>query len=50
MLRLIDQCQAVWMKNVEYKLYDGGRHEMLNETNQGEVLDDLLGWISKQLG
>jgi len=27
------------------KLYKDGRHEMLNETNREEVLNDLYGWI-----
>ena len=28
------------------KLYHGGRHEMLNETNRDEVTADWLDWIS----
>ena len=35
--------------NLSMKTYDGGRHEMLNETNRGEFTDDLLGWIAKNL-
>ena len=31
------------------KVYEGGRHEMLNETNRDEFTDDLLGWIAKHL-
>jgi alpha-beta hydrolase superfamily lysophospholipase len=49
LLRLVDQYRAAWLKNVEYKLYEGGRHEMLNETNEAEVLDDLMGWLSRQI-
>ena len=26
-------------------LYDGGRHEVLNETNRHEVIGDLATWI-----
>lgn len=33
------------IKNVSYKLYPGGRHEMLNETNRDEVMKDTLAWI-----
>jgi alpha-beta hydrolase superfamily lysophospholipase len=29
--------------------YGGGRHEMLNETNRGEVLANLLNWLCAQL-
>jgi len=32
-------------KNLTLKIYDGGRHEMLNETNRDEVTADLLAWI-----
>ncbi len=32
--------------DVTFKVYRGGRHEMLNETNREEVVADLLGWLS----
>jgi len=35
------------MKNLTLKLYAGGRHEMFNETNRKEVLQDMLNWINK---
>lgn len=35
------------LKNVTYKLYPGGRHEMLNETNRDEVMQDTLAWIEE---
>ena len=41
--------QKAGIKNVEYKLYEGGRHEMLNETNRAEVFEDVLSWLNKQL-
>jgi alpha-beta hydrolase superfamily lysophospholipase len=28
------------------KVYDGGRHEMFNETNRDEVVADLLTWLN----
>lgn len=31
------------------KLYDGGRHEMFNETNRDEFSQDMLAWIENQL-
>jgi len=34
---------------VEMKLYEGGRHEMLNETNKEEVYQDVLGWIEANI-
>ncbi len=33
------------LKDVTVKLYPGGRHEMLNETNKEEVYADTLAWI-----
>ncbi|MDC3336933.1 lysophospholipase [Flavobacteriales bacterium] len=35
--------------NVQLKLYEDGRHEMLNETNRSNVYDDVLNWIITQL-
>ena len=38
--------RACGMRNVEMKLYEGGRHEMHNELNSQEVFCDLLAWIN----
>ena len=35
---------------LETKIYPGGRHEMLNETNRDEFTADLLRWIKSALG
>ena len=35
---------------VELKVYPGGRHEMLNETNRDEVVADLVAWLEGVLG
>ncbi len=32
--------------DVTCKLYPDGRHEMLNETNKAEVVDDLIAWMT----
>lgn len=29
--------------------YAGGRHEMLNETNREEVIQDVIAWLNKQI-
>lgn len=34
----------------ELKVYEDGRHEMLNETNRDEVTSDLVDWLARQLG
>ena len=31
-------------------IYDGGRHEIFNETNRDEVLDDVIGFLRGALG
>lgn len=36
-------------QNVSCKLYDGGRHEILNETNADEVYGDVVSWVSSSL-
>ncbi len=36
-------------RNLETRIYDDGRHEMLNETNRDEFTADLLGWIGNAL-
>lgn len=37
------------VKDVTLKLYEGGRHEMLNETNRQEVYMDVLDWLNLHL-
>lgn len=34
---------------VTWKIYPGGRHEMLNEKNRHEVFADILEWINRQM-
>lgn len=41
-------CQA-GLKDVYMKLYPGGRHEMLNETNRKEVYMDIMSWLSNRI-
>jgi len=37
------------IKEVTYKLYKEGRHEMLNETNKDEVMRDVIQWLNKHV-
>ena len=37
------------MSDVEYKVYPGGRHELLNEINKEEVMNDVLAWIDARM-
>jgi len=36
------------INDCEFVLYPGARHEILNETNREEVIDNLLSWIKKR--
>ncbi len=42
-----------WMReanlDVEMKLYEGARHEILHETNRAEVFSDLYEWMRKSI-
>lgn len=40
--------QRAGSKQVDCKLYAGGRHEMMNEPNKKEVVDDLLLWLNQR--
>ncbi|MGA0602345.1 alpha/beta hydrolase [Caulobacter sp. KR2-114] len=46
---LVEAYRAAGLK-VDLKVYPGGRHEMLNETNRAEVVRDLLAWLDKTVG
>ena len=35
------------LENVQLKLYEGARHELLNETNRSEVMNDILSWLEE---
>ncbi len=47
--KLLEHYAAAGLSDVQHRLYDGGRHEMLNETNRDEVIGELLGWLGAQL-
>lgn len=42
--------QRQGVKDLSMKLYPGGRHEMFNELNRQEVLEDLLAWLERHMG
>ena len=43
---LIERYRKAGLHDISHDFYQGGRHEMLNETNRIEVRLNLLGWIS----
>ena len=44
---LRDQYIYLDMKNIQMKIYQGGRHEMINEINRQEVYKDVLDFINQ---
>jgi alpha-beta hydrolase superfamily lysophospholipase len=38
------------LKDVTCRLYEDGRHEMLNETNREEVYKDIIAWMDERQG
>lgn len=47
--RLIGRYREAGLSDIAFDFYPGGRHEMLNEINRGQVQARLLGWISRTL-
>ncbi len=43
--KLFKRLQDTGHERVSLKLYEQGRHEMLNEINRAEVLSDLVAWL-----
>ena len=41
-------CRA-GLKDVMIRLYPGGRHEMLNEINRNDVMQDILNWLNEKM-
>lgn len=47
--RAYEAFKAAGMKDVSIKLYPDCRHELLNELNRDEVMNDILNWINSKL-
>lgn len=45
--QLIELYQGYGIADLEYRLYPGGRHEMLHEINRDEVAAHLLDWLER---
>ena len=48
-LRLLKQYEKNGFTGVSHKFYQGGRHELLNETNRDEVTTDFIVWVKSVL-
>jgi alpha-beta hydrolase superfamily lysophospholipase len=47
---LAERYRAAGLTDVEVRLYPGARHEVLNETNRGEVTADVIAFLDRALG
>jgi alpha-beta hydrolase superfamily lysophospholipase len=47
---LVDRFREAGIRDVEHRIYAGGRHEMFNETNRDEVMADLANWLDARFG
>lgn len=45
---LVQTYKSLGIEDVTLKLYEGGRHEMLNEINREEVISDIVSWLIKK--
>ncbi|MGH4052395.1 MAG: lysophospholipase [Clostridium sp.] len=45
-LKLVKTYRKHGIKDLVYKFYKGGRHEMLNEINKEEVIEDVIKWLN----
>jgi alpha-beta hydrolase superfamily lysophospholipase len=43
----VDRYRAAGLDDVTVRVYDEGRHEILNEINRAEVIDDLVQWLRR---
>lgn len=43
--KVAERLRAAGLERVECKLYPGGRHEMVNEINRGEVFEQIADWV-----
>lgn len=45
--KLYETLRKLEIKDLEFKLYEGARHELLLELNKEEVMNDCLDWLNK---
>ena len=44
---LVDRFRKAGLTDVSYTVYPVARHEIFNETNRDEVVNDLIGWLHR---
>lgn len=46
--KLYNRYKEAGVKDLAIKLYPGARHEILNEINRNEVMDDVVNWLDNR--
>lgn len=49
-VNLYNKLKSTGIKDVNYKLYKDKRHEILNEDNKVEVMNDISNWLFDKIG
>jgi alpha-beta hydrolase superfamily lysophospholipase len=44
---VVERYRAAGVREITFDVYEGGRHEMLNEINRAEVVRNLSAWIER---
>ena len=47
-MKLVNAYKNLGIKDIKYKFYKEGRHEMLNEINRDEVTGDIINWLNSK--
>ncbi|GGA39042.1 alpha/beta hydrolase [Kroppenstedtia guangzhouensis] len=47
--RVVQRYRRAGIKDLRCKLYTGARHELLNELNREEVVQDVINWLEKHI-
>ena len=48
-IRMMNQLRNLGIQHIEYKFYENGRHEMLNEVNREAVFEDIYQWLENKI-
>tara|TARA_Y100000991_G_C21958665_1_gene343357 strand:+ start:297 stop:1229 length:933 start_codon:yes stop_codon:yes gene_type:complete len=48
LIKLYESFKKIGVKDLNFKLYDGMRHEIFHEKKQQEVMDDLVLWLNSR--
>ena len=49
MLVLFERYKKLGIKDVTYKIYEGARHEPLNDISRNEIVEDCITWLDSHI-